>query len=99
MTVFYTRDSQLHDLSADDAYRSYLISRNQQPIVYHSGDVHWKRLCVAARLTRNHIKGFFAAIRVALVADKMRRVQSELALHGIHYNQVPGTRADGRGDR
>ena len=99
MTMFYTRDSQLHDLAADDAYRSYLISRNQQPIVYHSGDVHWKRLCVAARLTRNHIKGFFAAIRVALVADKMRRVQRELALRGVHYDQVPGTRVDGRGDR
>jgi hypothetical protein len=99
MTMFYTRDSQLHDLSADDAYRSYLISRNQQPIVYHSGDVHWKRLCVAARLTRNHIRGFFAAIRVALVADKMRRVQRELALRGIRYNQAPSTRADGRGDR
>lgn len=99
MTMFYTRDSQLHDLAADDAYRSYLISRNQQPIVYHSGDVHWKRFCVAARLTRNHVKGFFAAIRVALVADKMRRAQRELALRGVRYDQVPDARADEAGGR
>ena len=38
MTMFYNRDTQLHDLSADSAYRSYLISRNQSPIVYHSSD-------------------------------------------------------------
>jgi hypothetical protein len=79
MTMFHTRDHQLHDLAADDAYRSWLISRNQPPIVHHSGDIRWKRLCVAARLTRNHIKGFFAAIHMALVADKMRRARHELA--------------------
>jgi hypothetical protein len=99
MTMIHTRDSQLHDLAADDAYRSYLISRNQQPIVYHAGDVQWKRLCVAARLTRNHIKGFFAAIRVALVADKMRRVQRELGLRSVRYDQAPKARVDGRGER
>lgn len=89
MTMFYTRDSQLHDLAADDAYRSYLISRNQQPIVFHSRDVQWKQFCVAARLTRKHINGFFAAIRAALVADKMRRAQRELALRGVRYDQAP----------
>jgi hypothetical protein len=99
MTMIHTRDSQLHDLAADDAYRSYLISRNQQPIVHHSGDIRWKRLCVAARLTRRHIQGFFAAIHVALVADKMRRAQRELSLRGVRYDQPPKARVDGRGGR
>jgi hypothetical protein len=89
MTMFHTRDHQLHDLSADSAYRSYLISRNQPPIVYHSGDIRWKRLCVAARLTRNHIKGFFAAIHMALVADKMRRARHELARVRVRTADTP----------
>jgi hypothetical protein len=93
MTMFYTRDSQLHDFNADDAYRAWLISRNEPPIIYHSGDMQWKRLCVAARLMRNHIKGIFAAVRVALVADKMRRARRELAR--VHVVSTP--RTDGRG--
>ncbi|WP_197738362.1 hypothetical protein [Tardiphaga sp. P9-11] len=89
MTMFYNRDTQLHDFSADSAYRSYLISRNQPPIVHHSGDIQWKRLCVAARLTRNHIKGFFAAIHMALVADKMRRARRELARVRVRAADTP----------
>lgn len=81
--MFYSRDHQLHDLSGDDAYRSWLISRNQAPIVHHSGDMHWKRLLVAARHAVNHVRGFCAALRVALVADKMRRAHRDLAQHGI----------------
>ncbi|MET0968231.1 MAG: hypothetical protein ABWY18_03440 [Tardiphaga sp.] len=91
MTMFHTRDSQLHDLNADDAYRAWLITRNQAPIVYHSGDMQWKRLCVAARLIRDHARGFFAAIRVALAADKMRRARQELAR--VHVAGAP--RIDG----
>jgi hypothetical protein len=97
MTMFYSRENQYHDLTGDDAYRSWLISRNQPPIVYHSGEMHWNRLRVLARSTLNHIKGFFAAIRVALVADKMRRVQRELALRGVRYDGAPKARTDGRG--
>lgn len=97
MTMFYNRDTQLHDLSADSAYRSYLISRNQPPIIYHSGDMQWKRLCVAFRLTRNHVKGFFAAIHMALVADKMRRVRRELARVRVRVADRP-TIPDRRGE-
>lgn len=80
--MFYSRQNELYDLSGDDAYRSWLISRNQPPIVYHSGEMHWKRLQVSMRHAANHVKRFFAAIRVALVADKMRRARGELARVG-----------------
>jgi hypothetical protein len=79
--MFYSRDHQLHDFSGDDAYRSWLISRNQAPIVHHSGDMHWKRLRAATRHAVNHVKGLIAALRVALLADKMRRAHRELARH------------------
>lgn len=96
MTMLYSRDREYHDLTGDDAYRSWLISRNQAPIVHHSGDMHLKRLLVLARSAANHVRGIFAALRVALVADKMRRVQRELALRGVRYN---GATRDHRGDQ
>jgi hypothetical protein len=95
--MFYSRDSQYHDVTGDDAYRSWLISRNQAPIAYHSGDMHLKRLWVGLRLAAKHIKAIFAALRVALVADKMRRVQSELAFRGVRYDAAPKATTDHRG--
>ena len=80
--MYYSRDNQLHDFSGDDAYRSWLISRNQPPIIYHSGEMHWKRLQVRLRRAANHVRTFLAAFRVALVDDKMRRARGELARLG-----------------
>jgi hypothetical protein len=94
MTYVSHHADKFRDLTTDDAYRSWLISRNQGPIVCHSGATHLKRLLVLARLTRNHIKTFFAAIRVALVADKMRRVQRELSLRGVRYDAPPKASTD-----
>lgn len=89
MTMFFNRDMQAHDFSADSAYRSYLISRNQPPIVYHSGDIQWKRFCVGIRRVRNDVRRFFAAIHMALVADKMRRARRELARVGVRQAEIP----------
>lgn len=97
MTYVSHNADKLRDLTHDDAYRSWLISRNQGPIVFHSGEMHWKRLRVLARLTRNHVKGVFAAIRVALVADKMRRAQRELALRGVRHDAPLKATADRSG--
>ena len=83
--MLYSRDNQFHDFTGDDAYRSWLISRNDAPIIHHSGDMDWKRLRVLARRTGDRFRGFFAAIRVALVADKMRRARRLLALHGLRH--------------
>ena len=94
--MFYSREDRFHNLTADDAYRSWLISRNQAPIVFHSGEMHWKRLRVLARRTGNHIRGFFAAIPVALVADKTRRAQRLLALHGLRHARIDKPRAGQR---
>jgi hypothetical protein len=98
MTYDSYHAEKFRDLTSDDAYRSWLISRNQAPIVYRSGEMHWKRLRVLARLGRNHIKGFFTAIHLALVADKMRRVRRELALRGVRYDAPPKASTD-RGGR
>ncbi len=94
MTYLHSSSDRFPDLAGGDDYRAWLISRKPAPIVHHSGTMQWKRLRVLARLTRNHVKGFFAAIRVALVADKMRRVQRELALRGVRYDAPPKASTD-----
>lgn len=85
--MFYSREDEIYDVAGTDAYRAWLISRNAPPIVYHSSDMQWKRLRVAARHGVAHVKGFLAAIRVALVADKMRRAQRELAFRGMCHDR------------
>lgn len=76
---------RFRDLAADDAYRSWLISRNQPPIVYHSGEMQWKRLRVLAR----RVVGLIASQHLAIVASRSRlRVQR--AFGG--YDRQPKTR-------
>jgi hypothetical protein len=79
MTMFFNRDTQAHDFSADNAYRAWLISRHDAPIVHHSGDIQWKRFRVSTRQIWKHVRGTIAAVHMALVADKMRRARRELA--------------------
>ena len=59
------------DLAGDDAYRSWLISRNSPPIVHHSGEMQWKRLRVLAR----RVVGFIASQHLAVVASRTRRLR------------------------
>jgi hypothetical protein len=76
---------RFRDLAADDAYRSWLISRNQPPIVYHSGEMQWRRLRVLAR----RVVGLIASQHLAIVASRSRlRVQR--AFGG--YDRQPKTR-------
>lgn len=96
MIMLYTRDSALHDFAGDDAHRCYLIHRNQPPIVHRSGAMLWKRIRVLARHATRHIRGMLAALRVALVADKMRRAHRELSRVGF---RDPGLKAPHAGHR
>src|ERR1700754_4346005 len=69
----------------EEAYRAWLISRQQSPIVYHSGAMHLKRLRVLARKINSHVRAALATMHEAIVAAKMRRIQRELMFHaGSH---------------
>jgi hypothetical protein len=81
MGVFFSGSDKPRVLDDRDAYRSYLISRSQSQVVYHSGAMQLKRLRVVGRLTRNHIRGFLTFMHNAMVAAKMRRIQRELMFH------------------
>ena len=65
----------------EEAYRAWLISRQQSPIVYHSGAVHLKRLRVLARKINSHIRTALSTMHQAIVAAKMRRIRRELMFH------------------
>jgi hypothetical protein len=66
----------------EEAYRAWLISRQQAPIVYHSGAIHLKRLRVLARKINSQVRAALVTIHQAIVAAKMRRIQRELMFHG-----------------
>jgi hypothetical protein len=64
-----------------DAYRFYLVSRTQSPVVHHSRATHVKRLRVVARRAGHNIRAFLAFMHDTIVAAKMRRIQRELMCH------------------
>jgi hypothetical protein len=69
------------DPAANDAYRAYLISRSQSPIVTHSRKMQLKRLRVLARQAIRQISVGCKIIHRAIVAAKTRRIRRELMLH------------------
>jgi hypothetical protein len=100
MTMLHSHQDRVRDRIGGDAYRSYLISRNQPPIVYHSGEMHLKRLRVLARKVRNRASAAFAFIHKAIIAAKMRRIQRELMFHAGSHEQwsgAPLNRREGHG--
>jgi hypothetical protein len=66
---------RFRELAGGDAYRAWLISCNQAPIVYHSSGMHWKRLRVLGR----RIIGFLASQRLAIVASEARGLRRQPA--------------------
>ncbi|SRR5258708_6573825 len=89
MTYHSPGADRFRDLAGDDAYRSWLISRNQPPIVHHSTEVQWKRLSLLAR----RIVGFLAAQRVAVVASRARRLRHHPAFRSYDHPPKVQTKA------
>lgn len=89
MSVFCSGAGKYRALSDEHAYRSYLISREQSPIVYHSGEMHLKRLRVLVRKVRRRVGAAFTTIHQAILAAKLRRVQRELMLHANDIRDFP----------
>jgi hypothetical protein len=75
----------------EEAYRAWLISRQQSPIVYHSGAMQLKRLRVLARKLSSHIRAALATMHRAIIAAKIRRVRRELTFHGHELRDFPQT--------
>jgi hypothetical protein len=98
MSVLFSEVDKTHAPRDEDAYRTWLISRQQSPIVYHSGAIHLKRLRVLARKIKSHVRAALTTIHQAIVAAKMQRIRRELIFHaGSHdewsrsrWHEAPG---------
>jgi hypothetical protein len=103
MSVLFSGADKIRAPRDEDAYRAWLISRAQPPIVYHSGAMHLKRLRVLARKINSHVRAALTTIHHAIIAAKMRRIRRELTFHaGSHdewsrskWREGPGPRYQG----
>jgi hypothetical protein len=73
----------------EEAYRAWLISWAQPPIVYHSGAMHLKRLRVLARKINSHVRAALTMIHQAIIAAKLRRVERELMFNTSELKDFP----------
>jgi hypothetical protein len=89
MSVLFSGSDKTGVPRDEHAYRAWLISRQQSPILYHSGATRLKRLRVLARKTGSRIRAALTAIHEAIVAAKMRRVKRELMFHGHELRDFP----------
>lgn len=87
MAYLITSDDDYRDLTHDDAYRSYLISRTDSPHDYRFGRTSGKRVGVRARRALGRINGFLKTMIEAIANSKLRRMQRELELRGIHFDK------------
>jgi hypothetical protein len=85
-----TGDDKFPDLTYDDAYRSYLITRTDTPGDYRFGRSHGKRVRVQARSALRRVNGYLKNMIEAIANSKMRRTQRELALRGIGFDRRNG---------
>ena len=85
MSVSFSGMDKTRAPRGEDAYRAWLISRAQPPIVYHSGKMHLKRLGVLARKIKSHVRAALTTFHQAIIAAKMRRIRRGLIFHaGSH---------------
>jgi len=87
MAYLITSDEDYRDLTHDDAYRSYLITRTDSPNDYRFGRTNGKRLRVRARGVFGRVNGFLKNMIEAIANSKLRRMQRELELRGIHFDR------------
>ncbi|MBX9646111.1 MAG: hypothetical protein K2X57_03525 [Xanthobacteraceae bacterium] len=87
MAHLITSDSDYRDLTYDDAYRSYLISRTESPNDYRFARTAGKRRRIHARRALRRINGFLSNMIEAIANSKLRRMERELELRGIRYDR------------
>jgi hypothetical protein len=89
MAYLFGSDETHRDLFYDDDYRAYLITRSASE--YRFARSHGKRVRVRLRSALRRVNGFLKNFVGAIADSKMRRVQRELWLRGIRYDQPNDT--------
>jgi hypothetical protein len=86
MAHLLTGDDKFPDLTHDDAYRSYLITRTDTPADYRFGRSQGKRVRIQVRSALRRVNGYLKNMIEAIANSKMRRMERELELRGIHFD-------------
>jgi hypothetical protein len=87
MAHLLTGDDKNRDLTYDDAYRSYLITRRDPPSDYLFGRTRGKRVRVHARTALRRVNGYLKNMIEAIANAKLRRMERELELRGIRFDR------------
>jgi hypothetical protein len=88
MAHLLTSDDRFRDLSYDDGYRAYLITRREPLGDYRFGRTQGKRLRVHARRALRRVNGYFRNLIEAIANSKVRRMERELELRGIRLDRA-----------
>jgi hypothetical protein len=92
MAHLLSGDDKNRDLTYDDAYRSYLITRRDPPGEYRIGRTHGKRARVHARTALRRVNGYLKNMIEAVANSKLRRMERELELRGIRHDRPNDSR-------
>jgi hypothetical protein len=88
MAHLITSDDKYRDLTYDDAYRSYLITRTDSPYDYRFGRTQGKRIRVHARSALRRLNGYFRNMIEAIASSKLRRMERELKLRDVRLDRL-----------
>jgi hypothetical protein len=83
MVRLITSDDKDRDLTYDEAYRWYLITRTDPPGDYRFGRAHRKRIRVHARTALRRVNGYLQTMIEEIANSKLRRMERDLELRGI----------------
>ena len=88
MAHYLTSDEKYRDLLYGDDYRSYLMARSKSADGYKFGRIRGKRrVRVHARGALGRVSGYFRSMIEAIADAKLRRMEREVELHGIRFDQ------------
>ncbi len=73
MAHLITSDDQYRDLTYDDAYRSYLITRTDSPYDYRFGRTQAKRARARERTASGRVNGFLKNMIESIIVSKLLR--------------------------
>jgi hypothetical protein len=88
MAHLITSDDKFRDLTYDDGYRAYLITRRDAPSEYRFGRTQGKRARVRARSALRRVNSFLQNMIEAIANSKLRRMERELELRGIRLDRA-----------
>src|SRR6266403_6041589 len=88
MARLISSDDKNRDLTYDEAYRLYLITRSDPPSDHRFGRTHGKRVRVHARTALRRVNGYLKNMIEAIANAKLRRMERELELRGIRYERA-----------